>query len=85
MSLAPETFHEFEIPANLYDEKGMLTVQFVNSNETTLLFPLGDGFEVLYREGGFGPNFVRGLAIIFCWMALLATVGLSASSLLSFP
>jgi hypothetical protein len=60
-------------------------VQFVNSNETTLLFPLGDGFEVLYREGGFGPNFVRGLAIIFCWMALLATVGLSASSLLSFP
>lgn len=85
MSLAPDTFHEFEIPANLFDENGELTISFMNPNNTALLFPLGDGIEVLYREGGFGLNFMRGLGIIFCWMALLATLGLAAASFMSFP
>jgi hypothetical protein len=84
MSLAPDTFHEFEVPAN-YDDKGVLTVAFLNANNTALLFPLEDGLEMLYRQGGFGLNFVRGLGIIFCWMALLATLGLAAASFLSFP
>jgi len=84
MSLAPDTFHEFEVPAN-YDEKGVLTVAFLNANNTALLFPMEDGLELLYRQGGFGLNFVRGLGIIFCWMALLATLGLAAASFLSFP
>ena len=85
MSLAPDTFHEFEIPPNLFDEDGLLTVTFANPNNTALLFALDDGLEVLYREGGFGLNFARGLGIIFCWMALLATLGLAAASFLSFP
>jgi hypothetical protein len=84
MSLAPDTFHEFEVPP-YYDENGLLTVTFGNANNTALLFPLEDGLEVLYRQGGFGLNFVRGLGIIFCWMALLATLGLASASLLSFP
>jgi hypothetical protein len=85
MSLAPDTFHEFPIPANLIDEKGDLTILFHNPNQVALLFPLDEGMEVLYREGGFGLNFARGLGIILCWMALLATVGLASASLLSFP
>ena len=85
MSLAPDTFHEFEIPANMYDEDGRLTVLFLNSNETALLFPLEDGFEVLYPEGGFAANFLRGMGIILCWMAVLAALGLAAASFLSFP
>ncbi len=85
MSLAPDTFHEFEIPANLLDADGTLTVTFRNINNTVLLFPLEEGFEVLYPEGGFGLNYARGLGIIFCWMALLAALGLAAASLLSFP
>jgi hypothetical protein len=84
MSLAPDTFHEFEVPAN-YDDKGVLTVAFANANNTALLFPLEDGLEVLYPQGGFGLNFMRGVGIIFCWMALLATLGLTSASLLSFP
>jgi hypothetical protein len=84
MSLAPDTFHELEAPAN-YDDNGVLTVAFLNGNNTTLLFPLEDGLEVLYRQGGFGLNFVRGVGIIFCWMALLATLGLAAAGFLSFP
>ena len=85
MSLAPDTFHEFQIPGNLFDENGVLTIFFVNPNNTALLFPLEDGLEVLYREGGFALNFARGLGIIFCWMALLAALGLAAASFLSFP
>lgn len=85
MSLAPDTFHEFEIPANLFDENGVLTVTAFNPNPVSLLFTVEDGIEVLYREGGFALNFARGLGIIFCWMALLATLGLAAASFLSFP
>jgi hypothetical protein len=85
MSLAPDTAHEFEIPADLFDENGRLTISFLNPNDTTLIFPVEDGIEVLYREGGFGLNYARGLGVIFCWMALLATLGLTAASFMSFP
>jgi len=85
MSFAPDTFHEFEIPPDLFDSNGVLTILFRNENNTALLFPLEDGMEVLYREGGFGLNFVRGLGIIFCWMSLLAALGLAMASFMSFP
>jgi hypothetical protein len=85
MSLSPDTFHEFEIPPGYLDDQGVLHIMFVNPNNTALLFPLDEGMEVLYREGSFGLNFVRGLGIIFCWMALLAALGLTSASFLSFP
>jgi hypothetical protein len=85
MSLAPETFHEFPIPPNLYDEDGILTVSFLNTNDKTLVFPMDEGIELLYPKGSFGPNFARGLGVIFCWMGLLAIIGLFAASFLSFP
>jgi hypothetical protein len=85
LRLAPDTFHEIQISPDLQNSQGILTVAMLNVSETTLMFPLEDGLEVLYRETGFGLNFIRGLGIIFCWMALLATIGLSAASFLSFP
>jgi hypothetical protein len=86
MSLSPDTFHEFQVPANLLDDKGVLTIVFLNANrDTVLLFPIEDGMEVLFPKGGFALNFARGLGIIFCWMALLAAIGLMAASFLSFP
>lgn len=85
MSLAPNTYHEFEIPPDLFDQQGVLTIDFKNVNNTTLLFPIEDGMVVLYPSGGFTMNFVRGLAILFCWMALLAAIGLTSASFLSFP
>ncbi len=85
MRLPSDTFHEFEVPPNLFDDEGKLTIEFINREPTALLFPLEDGFEVLYREGGFGLNFARGLLIILCWLALLAALALAAASLLSFP
>jgi hypothetical protein len=84
-SQASDTYHEFAIPPGLIDDEGKLTVIFHNRNNTALLFPLEDGFEVLYREGGFGLNYMRGLLIILCWLALLAALGLASASLLSFP
>ena len=50
-----------------------------------MVVPADDGFEVLYREGGFGLNFARGLLIIACWLALLAALGLASATFLSFP
>jgi hypothetical protein len=85
MDLAADTYHEIPIPSNLFDTDGNLIVEFVNRNDTRLLFPLEDGFEVLYREGGFALNYVRGLMIILSWMGLLAALGLASASLLSFP
>jgi hypothetical protein len=85
MSQAADTFHEFAIPPNMFDETGRLTIQMENRNDTALLFPLADGFEVLYREGGFGLNYCRGLLLILAWMGLLAALGLASASFLSFP
>src|SRR5208282_6359266 len=85
MSLAPDTVHEFQVPPNLFDTNGILTIVAANLSDTAQLFPLEDGMEVLYPEGGFALNFVRGLGIIFCWMALMAALGLAAASFLSFP
>lgn len=82
---AAETFHEFEIPANLFDDQGLLTVEFTNLSETALLFNFEDGLEVLYREGGFALNYLRGVLILLCWLGLLAALGLAAASFLSFP
>ena len=71
MSLAPDTFHEFEMAPGLFEDDGELSIQFHNPNNTALIFTLDDGMEVLYREGGFGLNFVRGLGISCagwrCW------------------
>jgi len=85
MSLAADTFHEFQIPSDLFDKNGVLTVVALNPNGTALLFPLDEGMEVLYPQGGFLMNFIRGLGIIFCWLALMAALGLMAASFLSFP
>ncbi len=85
LSLAPDTFHEFTIPPNLFEPNGDLTIVFRNLNELPMLFSLDEGMEVLYAEGTFGGSFIRGLGIILCWLALLAALGLAASSCLSFP
>jgi hypothetical protein len=80
-----DSFQEFAVPPNLLDEKGRLWVQVGNPNEVEMSFPLEEGMELLYPESTFGVNFIRGLLVIFCWLALLASIGLSAASFLSFP
>lgn len=85
MLMTPNVFHEIEVPPNLLDEKGNLQIRFFNNQDDTFYFDMNDGMEVLYRQGGFLANYLKGLLILFCWLALLAAIGLSASSFLSFP
>jgi hypothetical protein len=88
-SLPAESFVEFgldpAITADLIEPSGRLSVDFQNWNQQPLLFPLDDGMEVLYHEGGFELNYARGLLIIAFWLGLLTAVGLACSSFLSFP
>jgi hypothetical protein len=83
--LPPDSFQEFQVPAHLLDAKGRLIIDFYNASEASLMFPADEGFELLYYENTFEVNFVRGLLIILCWLALLAAVGLAAASQLTFP
>ena len=92
MLVPGEAAIEFNIPANLaswINQEGrpefVLQIRMDNYSEKPMVFPLEDGLEVLYRVGGFGGNFFRGLMVIFCWLALLAALGLSAATFLSFP
>lgn len=84
--LPADSFQEFPVPAHLLDDKDRLTIDLGNPPQNpSLIFPAEDGFELLYYENTFGVNFIRGLAIILCWLALLAAIGLAAASYLSFP
>jgi ABC-type transport system involved in multi-copper enzyme maturation permease subunit len=83
--LPPDSFQEFQVPPHLLDDKGRLFIDFYNANDASLMFPMEDGFELLYYENSFGVNFIRGLMIILCWLALLAAIGLAAASQLTFP
>jgi hypothetical protein len=85
MNVAADSFSEFAVSSSLCDENGNLRIRFINRDSSTLLFPLEDGLEVLYREGNFGLNFARGLGIVLCWLGLLAALGLAAASFMSFP
>jgi hypothetical protein len=81
----PDSFQEFQIPADLADATGKMLLSVFNPNDVPLTFSLEDGFELLYYENTFVVNFARGLLIILCWMGLLALLGLAAASHLSFP
>jgi hypothetical protein len=85
LNLAANTFHEIPVPPDLFDDNGMLRIEYWNKNPVGILFPMEDGMEALYYEGPFGLNFLRGLGIIFLWLGLLTALGLAAASYLSFP
>ncbi len=82
--LTSMVFHEFAIPPDLIGSDGRLHIECENRDPNTLLFPLEDGLEVLFPEGGFAGNYVRALLVVACWLALLTASGLAAASFLSF-
>ncbi len=95
LPLAANTFHEQTVRLtplgedkrlrDLLNEKGELVIQYTNADDTAVVFPIEDGLEVLYHEGGFALNYLRGLLIILFWLSLLAALGLAASSYMTFP
>ncbi len=81
------TFREIEVPARVIAADGYLAVGFLNVpyNNTTVIFPLEDGLEILYKADTFTGNFIRGALLILFRLIFLACLGLLAASFLSFP
>ena len=77
--LDPGSFHEIGGLAGV----ASLHVECENRDRVTLIFPIDDGLEVLFREGGFAANYTRALLVLLCWLALLTALGLMAASFLS--
>ncbi len=81
------TFREIEVPARVIADDGYLAVGFLNVplNRTTVIFPLEDGLEILYKADTFTANYIRGVLLILFRIIFLACLGLLAASFLSFP
>lgn len=85
--------HVLPIPSSAIDEGGRLTLQIINqhpfdksrTHRTQLSFTPDEGLQLLYRYGGFGPNLVRGLAMVWLQLCFLAMLGLGAGTFLGFP
>lgn len=95
LPMAANSFHEVPVHVeylgkgkklrDMLDNEGQLIVQYHNVDNSVVVFPIEDGLEVLYHEGGFVMNYVRGLLIILFWLSLLAALGLTAASYMTFP
>ena len=82
------TFREIHVPADAVALDGYLAVAFFNDphlNNTVVIFPLEDGLEVLYKADSFTANFLRAVLMILCRLVFLASLGILASTFLSFP
>lgn len=85
--------HTIDLPTEAIADDGTLRVTIANRNlvmpgedrPTSISFAPGEGLEVLYRVGGFGWNFVRGLVVMWAKLALLAAAALAAAAWLGFP
>ena len=78
-------YREVEIPGRAIAEDGKLRLEAWNYSRGTLRFPMTDALEVLYPEGSFEANYVRGLLVILFWLATVAALGLAASAFLTLP
>lgn len=92
-TLATQAMHVLELPADAVDDAGVLRVTIANRNlvpagetrPTAITFAPGDGMRILYRSGGFVGNFVRGLAVIWIKLAMVAAVAVAAAGCLGLP
>ena len=67
---------------------GPVTLKFTNAGReqsTTVLFDPYRGVEMLIRESSFEWNLVRAAIVIFCHLAFLSALGLTAGALFSLP
>ena len=81
------TAHEVEFSSDVVADDGYLAVAFRNVplNNTTIIFGLDDGLEILYKADSFTANYLRAVLLIFFRLVFLAVLGLLAGSFLSFP
>ena len=71
-------------------EDGRTDVRFLNlrhpkTGEISSVMILPDDIAILYRVGGFGANYVRGIMLLMFQLAYLGAVAVFAASFLTFP
>jgi len=85
--------HTLELPVEAVSDDGVLKVSIQNRNfimagsktPSWIEFQPGKGLVLLETVGGFGPNYLSGLIIIWLKMAMIAAVSVTAGSFLGFP
>ncbi len=85
LNLSPMTTHEWSVPASLIDDQGMLHVECHNYTESSLVFKVEDGLEVMVKDGSFLWNYCKSLLVLLAWMTLLSALGLWAATFASLP
>jgi len=79
---------QFRIPPELLGTGEPVVVRFHNEprpRSRTVVFRAGHEAELLVREASFAANLVLALVIVFCQLALLAAIGITAGAAFSFP
>jgi len=80
--------HRMKIPAGAIPAANTLVVSFKNADRAhsdTVMLDTGKGLEILVRTGSFGLNLANAGIILFCQLALLAALGVTASTMFSLP
>ena len=83
--LTIRTFHDYFVyPSDFKNDQ--LKVIFHNRGRYALSIPFWKGgLELLYQESSFGINFLRSMAVVFCWLGILGAMGLAMASFMEFP
>ena len=81
------TYKELELPTNCIQNDGTIMLTFLNIDprNNDVIFDYPNGLEVLYRVGSFGMNIFHACLAILVPLACLGSMGVCASSFLSFP
>jgi hypothetical protein len=87
------TYRLYHVPPEEISDSGRLELTVANANpdrpdesyDGTISFSTGNGLQILFRVGGFGPNFARGLLLEWIKLAFLSMLGLAAATYLGFP
>lgn len=79
--------HTLSFPGSLVEPDGTVAVEYYNVEEypTTVVFPVGDGVQVLATAGTFAGNYLRAVILLWMRLALLAALALACASVASFP
>lgn len=92
-TLADGIAHVIDLPVSVIRPDGSVEIRIANINAanpnltypSSVSFSPGRGLQVLYQAGGFAPNLIRAMAVIWVRLAYLAMLGLAAATFLSFP
>jgi hypothetical protein len=93
LTLASRARHVFDLPEDMLAGSPDLRVRIANRNlvppgetrPTAITLPPGDGLRLFVRVGGFVPNLVGGLLIMWAKLALIAAVGVAAGAVFDLP